>query len=157
MKLTLLVIGKTDEDYLKQGIDLYLRRLQHYLDFEIEIIPDLKKSKSRTVASQKIMEGELILSKLAPGRELHLFDEQGKHLSSREFAGFLEKKMVQGLKELVLVIGGAYGFSDEVYDRSTSRISLSRLTFSHQMARLLCVEQIYRAMTILKGEPYHHD
>lgn len=157
MKITLLVIGKTDEDYLKHGINLYRRRLLHYLDFEIEIIPDIKKSKNRTVATQKIMEGELILSKLAPGRELHLFDEQGKQFSSREFAGFLERKMVQGLKELVLVIGGPYGFSDEVYARSTSRISLSRLTFSHQMARLLCVEQIYRAMTILKGEPYHHD
>jgi 23S rRNA (pseudouridine1915-N3)-methyltransferase len=157
MKITLLVVGKTDSHYLIEGIDEYLKRLKHYINFEFVIIPDLKKSKNLSVENQKKMEGELILSKILPGKELHLFDENGVFYSSREFATFLDKKMVSGLKELVLVIGGPYGFSNEVCEKSVSKISLSKMTFSHQMARLLCVEQIYRAFTILKGEPYHHD
>lgn len=157
MKITLLVIGKTDASYLSVGIDEYIKRLNHYVSFEIDIIPDVKKKSNITVVQQKAMEGELILHKLQPGKELHLFDENGSHYSSREFARFLERKMASGLKELVFVVGGPYGFSDEVYKNSASKISLSKLTFSHQMVRLLCVEQIYRAFTILKGEPYHHD
>lgn len=157
MKITLLVIGKTDSAYLTEGIGEYIKRLNHYVSFDIEIIADIKKKPNMTVAQQKITEGELILGKLQPGKELHLFDENGSQYSSREFARFLERKMVSGLKELVFVVGGPYGFSDEVYKNAMSKISLSKLTFSHQMVRLLCVEQIYRAFTILKGEPYHHD
>lgn len=157
MKLTLLVIGKTDMGYLNTGINEYVKRLKHYINFEIEVIPDIKKSKNTTAELQKRKEGELILAKDYAGKELHLFDEKGRMFSSREFAAFLEKKMASGLKELVLVIGGPYGFSDEVVKKANSKISLSKLTFSHQMVRILCVEQIYRALTILKGEPYHHD
>ena len=157
MKITLLVIGKTDAAYLKEGLNVYLKRLKHYVNFEIEVIPDIKKAKNMGVENQKKREGELILSKKTTGKEIHLFDEKGKTLSSRELAQFLEKKMLSGLKELVFVVGGPYGFSDEVYKNASSKISLSRLTFSHQMVRLLCTEQIYRAFTILKGEPYHHD
>jgi 23S rRNA (pseudouridine1915-N3)-methyltransferase len=157
MKITLLVIGKTDSAYLTEGINEYAKRLNHYINFNIEVIPDLKKRKNMSIELQKKQEGELILTKKQPGKEIHLFDENGKTYHSRAFAGFLEKKMASGLKELVLVIGGPYGFSSDVYDSATSKISLSKLTFSHQMVRLMCVEQIYRAFTILKGEPYHHD
>jgi len=157
MKITLLVIGKTDTAYLTQGINEYVKRINHYINFEIEVIPDLKKSGNRSIEQQKNLEGELILAKNLSGKELHLFDENGKMFTSREFAGFLEKKMASGLKEMVLVVGGPYGFSPKVYDAANSKISLSALTFSHQMVRLMCVEQIYRAFTILKGEPYHHD
>ena len=157
MKVTLLVIGKTDADYIRTGISLYEKRLKHYINFNIEVISDLKKTKHLSVELQKKQEGELILQKMNAGREIHLFDEKGKMYSSREFATFLQKKMLSGIKELVFVVGGAYGFSEEVYSKSKSKISLSKLTFSHQMVRLLCVEQIYRAFTILKGEPYHHD
>ena len=157
MKITLLVIGKTDTAYLTEGINEYVKRLNHYISFEIEIIPDIKKNKNLSVELQKNREGELILLKNGPGKELHLFDEKGKMFTSREFAGFLEKKMASGIKELVFVVGGPFGFSQKVYDTAKSKISLSKLTFSHQMVRLMCVEQIYRAFTILKGEPYHHD
>ena len=157
MKITLLVIGKTDTAYLTHGINEYVKRLNHYINFEIEVIPDLKKSGNRSIEQQKNLEGELILAKNLSGKELHLFDENGKMFTSREFAGFLEKKMASGLKELVLAIGGPYGFSTKVYETAVSKISLSQLTFSHQMVRLMCVEQVYRAFTILKGEPYHHD
>ena len=157
MKITLLVIGKTDATYLKEGISEYVKRINHYINFEIEVIPDIRKGRNLSVDQQKSMEGELVLAKNNPGKELHLFDEKGKMFNSREFAGFLEKKMASGLKELVLVIGGPYGFSQKVYENAISKISLSPLTFSHQMVRLMCVEQIYRAFTILKNEPYHHD
>jgi 23S rRNA (pseudouridine1915-N3)-methyltransferase len=157
MKITLLVIGKTDTAYLTEGINEYVKRLNHYINFEIEVIPDLKKNKNLGVELQNNQEGELILSKNQSGKELHLFDEKGKMFTSREFALFLEKKMASGLKELVLVVGGPYGFSTKVHETAKSKISLSKLTFSHQMVRLMCVEQIYRAFTILKGEPYHHD
>ncbi len=157
MKVTLLVVGKTDLTYLTEGINDYVKRLKHYVNFEMEVIPDIKKNKNLSIENQKKLEGDQILSKILPGKELHLFDENGVMYSSREFAGFLDKKMISGLKELVLVIGGPYGFSGEVYEKAVSTVSLSKMTFSHQMARLLCVEQIYRAFTILKGEPYHHD
>jgi len=157
MKITLLMIGKTDAAYVNEGLNEYVKRLKHYINFEIEVIPDIKKNKNLGVENQKILEGDQILSKISPGIEMHLFDENGTMFTSRKFAAFLEKKMVSGLKELVLVIGGPYGFSKEVHEHAVSKISLSRMTFSHQMARLLCMEQIYRAFTILKGEPYHHD
>lgn len=157
MKVTLLVVGKTDEQFMKEGIKQYASRLRHYVDFNIEVIPDIKKTKNTTPEQQKEKEGKKILAHWAPSKEFHLFDEKGKNYSSRAFSGFLEKKMLSGLKELVFIIGGPYGFSDPVYQKANSKISLSRMTFSHQLARLLCVEQIYRAFTILKGEPYHHD
>jgi len=157
MKVTLLVVGKTDKIYIKEAVTEYHKRLTHYINFEIEVIPDIKKAKNITNEIQKNKEGKLIISKYEAGKELHLFDERGKMYSSKEFAAFLEKKMLSGLKELVFVIGGPYGFSSEVYKKATSKISLSRMTFSHQMARLLCIEQIYRAFTILNGEPYHHE
>lgn len=157
MKLTLLVVGKTDEHFVKEGIDRYAKRLSYYIDFNLEVIPDIKKSKNMSPGVQKIKEGERILSRQAPSQEIHLFDEKGKMYSSPEFAQFLQKKMASGLKGLVLVTGGPYGFSDDVYTSAKSKISLSRMTFSHQLARLLCMEQIYRAFTILKGEPYHHE
>jgi len=157
MKIILLVIGKTDSAYLREGIEMYTKRLKHYIPFEMVIIPDIKQSKNLTEELQKVKEGELILSKLSVGRELHLFDERGKSYSSLEFADFIQQKMLSSIKELIFVIGGPYGFSEEVYKQASSKISLSKLTFSHQMVRLLCVEQFYRAFTILKGEPYHHE
>ena len=157
MKITLLVVGKTDEPFLKEGIDYYIKRLRHYADFKLKVIPDVKKNKKYNTEQQKISEGAKIIAENKHGKELHLLDEQGKSYSSRDFAEFLEKKMLSGLKELIFVIGGPYGFSDEVYKSANSKISLSKMTFSHQLARLLCVEQIYRAFTIIKGEPYHHD
>ncbi len=157
MKITLLVIGKTDSKYLTEGINEYVKRLNHYIKFEIEVIPDFKKSRNFSIELQKNQEGELIHSRNTHGKELHLFDENGEIFTSREFAVFLEKKMASGLKELVFIIGGPYGFSQKVYEIAKSKISLSKLTFSHQMVRLMCVEQIYRAFTILNGEPYHHD
>ena len=157
MNITLLVVGKTDASYLKEGIDNYLKRLKHYVNFSIEVIPDVKRGKNTGINIQKEKEGELILSKLGAGKELHLFDERGKMFSSKGLAKFIDQKMLSSVKELIFVIGGPYGFSDEVHKQATSEISLSKLTFSHQMVRLLCVEQIYRAFTILKGEPYHHE
>ncbi len=157
MKVTLLVVGKTDKTYIKEAIADYTKRLGHYVPFGIEVVLDIKKSKKLTVEQQKTKEGALILSKDYSGKEVHLLDEKGKMFTSKEFSQFFEKKMLSGLKELVFVIGGPYGFSEEVYTKANSKISLSRMTFSHQMARLLFVEQIYRAFTILKGEPYHHD
>lgn len=157
MKLTLLMIGQTDQKYIKEGIDIFAGRIKHYIDFKMEVIPDIKKSRNMTADMQKTKEGELIVSRLAPSRELHLFDERGTMMSSKEFADFLQKKMASGIKELVFVIGGPYGFSDDVYRQASSAVSLSKMTFSHQLVRLLCTEQFYRAFTILKGEPYHHE
>lgn len=157
MKITLLAIGKTDSEYLKTGIEEYAKRIKHYIGFEIEIIPDIKKQGNISQLLQKEKEGELILAKDKPGKEFHLFDERGIEFSSKDFSGFLERKMTTGIKELVFVIGGPYGFSEKVISRANSKISLSKLTFSHQMVRILCVEQIYRAFTIINGEPYHHD
>lgn len=157
MNITLLVIGKTDASYIQEGINIYIKRLKHYVNFSVEVIPDIKKGKKTGELLQKTKEGEMILSKLTTGKELHLFDERGKTYSSKGFAQFINQKMLSSVKELVFVIGGPYGFSDEVQQKANSKISLSKLTFSHQMVRLLCVEQIYRAFTILRGEPYHHE
>lgn len=156
MKICLLVIGKTDEPYLQKGIDLFLKRIPHYVPFELKIIPDLKNSKNLSEDQQKEKEGELIIQQLTGFDELILLDEQGTEVSSVAFARFLEKKMLSGIKRLVFVIGGPYGFSESVYSKAAGTISLSKMTFSHQMVRLIFTEQLYRAMTILKGEPYHH-
>jgi 23S rRNA (pseudouridine1915-N3)-methyltransferase len=156
MKILMLVIGKTDEDYLQKGIELFLKRIPHYLPFEMKVIPDLKNSKNLSVQQQKEKEGELILQQITAQDEVFLLDELGIESSSIEFARFLEKKMIAGTKRLVMIIGGPYGFSEAIYNRANGKLSLSHMTFSHQMVRLIFLEQLYRAMTILKGEPYHH-
>ena len=157
MKIKLLTIGKTDNKNLISLIESYEERLKHYVKFELEIIPDLKNVKNLSEKLQKEKEGELILKKLRPDDNLFLLDERGNDLRSIEFTRFLQKKMNSGIKQLVFVIGGPYGFSEKVYQKATGRISLSKMTFSHQMIRLFVVEQIYRAFTILKNEPYHHE
>ncbi|KAF0131996.1 MAG: 23S rRNA (pseudouridine1915-N3)-methyltransferase [Bacteroidetes bacterium] len=157
MKILLLAVGKTDEKYLEEGMKKYHDRIVHYLPFELKIVPDLKNRKSLSMDQQKQMEGEVILEQLQAGDELVLLDENGKHFSSRSFSVFLERKMITGPKRLVFVIGGPYGFSTAVYERASSKISLSSMTFSHQMVRLIFLEQVYRALSITKGEPYHHD
>jgi len=156
MKICLLVIGKTDETYLQKGMELFLKRIPHYISFELKVIPDIKNSKNLSEDQQKEKEGELILQQINTSDELFLLDENGLEFSSNEFARFLEKKMIAGNKRLVFVIGGPYGFSANVYGKANGKVSLSKMTFSHQMVRLIFLEQLYRAMTILKGEPYHH-
>jgi len=156
MTIKLLAIGKTDSGQLQELIEVYEKRLQHYVNFEIDIIPDLKKTKNLSEDQQKEKEGELILKKLAPTDVLVLFDEKGKQFSSVEFSQYLQKKMNSGIKQLVFLIGGPYGFSNAVYAKASNKISLSKMTFSHQMVRLFITEQVYRAFTILKNEPYHH-
>ena len=157
MKIKLLAIGKTDSKPLQVLIDEYQKRLKHYIKFEFEIIPDFKNAKNLSESQQKEKEGELILSKIQNTDQLILLDDKGKHFTSIEFSQYLQKKMNAGLKQLVLVIGGPYGFSDAVYNKSQGKISLSKMTFSHQMVRLFFCEQLYRVMTILKNEPYHHE
>jgi 23S rRNA (pseudouridine1915-N3)-methyltransferase len=157
MQIKLIAIGKTDNKAIQALIDEYSSRLGHYIRFELEVIPDLKHTKSLSEAVQKEKEGELILKKLLPSDDLLLLDERGKSYSSLEFSDFLQKKMNSGLRQLVLVIGGPYGFSEEVYTRANGKISLSKMTFSHQMIRPFLIEQVYRAMTILRNEPYHHE
>ena len=156
MKIKLICIGKTGKDFLIAGEQEYLNRLKHYVSMERIEIPDIKNAKSLTFDQIKELEGKEILSKLQSGDQLILLDENGKLFSSTEFADFLQQKFNQGGKGLVFVIGGAYGFSREVYEKSIFKISLSKMTFSHQMIRMIFFEQVYRAMTILKGEPYHH-
>jgi 23S rRNA (pseudouridine1915-N3)-methyltransferase len=157
MKIKLLAIGKTDNKHLIQLIEEYQNRLKHYIKFELEVIPDIKNVKKLSEVQQKEKEGALILSKLQNTDDLVLLDDKGKHFTSIEFSQYLQKKMNSGIKQLVLVIGGPYGFSDIVYKKAIAKISLSKMTFSHQMIRLFAVEQIYRAFTILKNEPYHHE
>lgn len=157
MKIRLLAIGKTDDKNLTQLIENYQNRLKHYIKFELDTIPDIKNVKNLSENQQKEKEGELILKKLHPTDELILLDEKGKDFRSVDFAQYLQKKMNAGIKELVFVIGGPYGFSDAVYKTAKGKISLSKMTFSHQMIRLFTVEQIYRSFTILKNEPYHHE
>lgn len=156
MKIKLLTIGKTDEKYLQSGMDIFTKRIPHYIPFELKIIPDLKNNRNLSEIQQKEKEGELILREINNSDELILLDENGLLNGSVAFARFLEKKMVAGTRQVVFVIGGPYGFSENVYQRANQRISLSPMTFSHQMVRLIFLEQLYRAFTILKGEPYHH-
>ena len=156
MNIRLLAIGKTDNKALQQLMDDYMKRLSFYIKFELEVIPDIKNAKNMSEAQQKDKEGELILGKLSPTDQLILLDENGKNYSSIGFSEELQKKMNSGVKTLVFVIGGPYGFSQEVYAKAQGKVSLSAMTFSHQMVRLFFIEQVYRAMTILRGEPYHH-
>jgi len=156
MNIKLLAIGKTDNKALQQLMDDYMKRLSFYIKFELEVIPDIKNARNMSEAQQKEKEGEIILSKLSPTNQLILLDENGKSFSSVGFSEELQKKMNSGIKTLVFVIGGPYGFSKEVYAKAQGKVSLSAMTFSHQMVRLFVIEQLYRAFTILKGEPYHH-
>lgn len=156
MNIKLLAIGKTDSTALQQLISEYEKRLSHYVKFELLVIPDVKNSKSLTEELQKSKEGEIILKNIEPQHELILLDEKGKEFSSVQFSEYIQKKMNTGIKQVTFVIGGPYGFSKEVYGRANEKISLSKLTFSHQMIRLFFVEQLYRAFTILRNEPYHH-
>ena len=156
MRITLTVIGKTADPRLVSLIDDYQQRLKQYIPFEFVVLPDIKNAKSLSEEQLKTAEGEALLSLLTPAMDVILLDEHGKEFRSIEYADWLQKKMGAG-RDLMLIIGGAYGFSQAVYDRANGKISLSQMTFSHQMIRLMAIEQIYRAMTILRGEPYHHE
>ena len=156
MKIKFISVGKTSFDYLQEGIEVYLKRLKHYVKLEYLELPYPKLNKTADEKAIKKAEGELILKHVANGDSLVLFDENGNQFSSTGFADFLQKKMNAGTSTLIFVIGGAYGFSPEIYQRANQKISLSKMTFSHQMVRLFAIEQIYRGFTILKGQPYHH-
>ena len=157
MKITLLTVGKTDRDWVKQGLELYISRLKHYIPFSLVEIPELKNVSALSTEQIKVKEGELILKNIRPGDDLILMDERGKMYTSIEFAKVLQDKISYIGKDIIFVIGGAYGFSQAVYDRANSKISLSKMTFSHQMVRAIFAEQLYRAFTIMRGEPYHHE
>lgn len=154
MKIILVCVGKTNENHIIEGINIYLKRIQRNYGFNIQIISDARKGLSRE--QQKIEEGQNILKKVSSDDFLVLLDENGNELNSVEFASFLEKHMVQSTKNMIFVVGGPYGFSDEVYKRANYKLSLSQMTFSHQIIRLIFTEQLYRAFTIIRGEPYHH-
>lgn len=157
MKITLLAIGKTDAEYIRKGIEEYKKRLSKYTNFELKIIPDIKGGKKMPESVQKEKEGELIIGELCNSDMLILLDEKGRNMNSIEFAEFINNNNINSTKKRMLIaIGGPYGFSQKVYDRADAFISLSKMTFSHQMVRMIFIEQLYRAMTIIKGEPYHH-
>ncbi|MFZ5430532.1 MAG: 23S rRNA (pseudouridine(1915)-N(3))-methyltransferase RlmH [Bacteroidota bacterium] len=157
MKITLVVTGKTDSEWLKKGIDVYWNRLRHYASIEMKVLPDLKNTRNMPEDLQREKEGQQIIACLDGKNDTYLLDEGGQHFSSREFSRFIERKMIAGSRELTFVIGGPFGFSEQVTRMATGKISLSRLTFSHQMVRLLFAEQLYRAFTIIRGESYHND
>lgn len=157
MKITLLTVGKTDRDWVRQGLDIYVSRLKHYIPFSMVEIPELKNVSALSKDQIKAKEGELILKNIRPADDLILLDEHGKEYTSVELAKVIQEKISYTGKDMVFVIGGAYGFSPEVYSRANSKISLSKMTFSHQMVRAIFAEQLYRAFTIMKGEPYHHE
>ena len=157
MKILLIVVGKTDQKWLSEGIDQYVERLSHFGQFEMQVIPDIKNTKNMDQNTQKIREGELILNLLQPSDDVWLLDDKGREMTSAETASWLHKRMAQSTKRLVFIIGGPYGFSPDVYNRVPGRLSLSRMTFSHQMVRLIFVEQLYRAFSILNNLPYHHE
>lgn len=157
MKITLTVVGKISNGYLKQGIDDYTNRLSHYIPFNIEYIADAKCTKNLTEAQQKKAESKNILAAIDKSDFVVLLDEHGKEFSSMDFSRYISKKMSAVSRRLVFIVGGPYGFDDDVYARANEKISLSKMTFSHEMIRLIFTEQLYRAMTILNGEPYHHE
>lgn len=157
MKITLLVVGKTEDRYLIEGIDKYLNRLKHYIGFNMIVIPDVKNTKNLSEAQQKSREGELILKHIGNADTVILLDEKGKKYTSVLFANYLNKQMIGSVQHMIFVIGGPYGFDESIYKRANGSMSLSDMTFSHQMVRLFFVEQLYRAFSILKGEPYHHE
>lgn len=157
MKIELAVIGKTSIGYLKQGIDEYIKRLKHYVPFEIKYIDDIKNTKNISEDQQKRTEGTKILSLLDKSDFVVLLDEHGKEYTSIQYSSYIQKRMLSGTKKVVFVIGGPYGFSQEVYDRANDKISFSKMTFNHEMIRLIFTEQLYRAYTIINHEPYHHE
>lgn len=157
MKITLLTVGRTDVKWVRDGLETYCSRLRHYVPFELQEIPELKNVSALSRDQIKQKEGELILKAIRPADELVLLDEHGREFRSLEFADYLRDKMSRSGKDMVFTIGGAYGFSPEVYSRADSKMSLSKMTFSHQMVRTIFAEQLYRAFTIIKGEPYHHE
>ena len=156
MKICLLVIGKTDAAYIRAGIEEYEKRMGKYVNYEMKVLSDVKNSKHMSEEVQKEKEGELLLEQLQTGDFVVLLDEKGKQLNSVEFSAYVAQKMQLGIKRMVFIIGGPYGFAGKVYERGNDKISLSKMTFSHQMVRMIFIEQLYRAMTIWKGEPYHH-
>lgn len=157
MKIILTSVGKTDDRFLAQIIEEYRKRVNFYIPFEVKNVPDVKNTKNLSEKEQRVLEGNAILKTLQAGDYVVLLDDKGKQYSSTEFAQFIEKKMHSTAKRLVFVVGGPYGFSDEIYARANEKLSLSRMTFTHQMVRLVFVEQLYRAFTILRNEPYHHE
>lgn len=157
MKIKLITVGKTTTAYLKEGIELYSKRISRYINFEHIVIPDLKSTRNLTPELQKSREGEMIIDAVGRGSWTILLDERGKEMTSRGFAEYIDRKMTTLGKDIVFVVGGPYGFSDDVYAFADDKFSLSKLTFPHELVRLFFVEQIYRAFTILNGEPYHHD
>ena len=157
MKLKLLAVGKTNQDFVQKGIDEFAGRIKHYLPFELEILPDIKNTRNLNQLQIKEKEGEIILKHIRSEDYVVLLDEKGKEFTSVQFAGYIEKKTHTVSKQLVFVIGGAYGFSEAVYQTAQEKIALSKMTFSHQLIRLIFIEQVYRAMTILSNEPYHHE
>ncbi|MBQ0047268.1 MAG: 23S rRNA (pseudouridine(1915)-N(3))-methyltransferase RlmH [Prevotellaceae bacterium] len=157
MKVALVLVGKTVNKHFINLIDEYAGRVKHYIGFDIITIPELRNTKNLSAEQQKQQEGELILKQLQPGDHVVLLDEHGKEYRSIEFSKYMEHKMLTVSKRLVFIIGGPYGFSPDVYDKANEKLSLSKMTFSHQMIRLIFVEQLYRAMTIMRGEPYHHE
>ncbi|WP_374951261.1 23S rRNA (pseudouridine(1915)-N(3))-methyltransferase RlmH [Mucilaginibacter sp.] len=156
MKITFVTVGKTEDAYLREGIEKYVKRLKHYTKLDMAEIPELKNTKALTEEQQKTKEAELILKKVTPQDHLILLDENGTEFTSVQFANYINKRSVTSSANLVFVVGGPYGFDDSVYQRANDKISLSRMTFSHQMVRLFFTEQLYRAFSIIKGEPYHH-
>lgn len=157
MKITLAVIGKTEVGFVRQGIDEYVKRLQHYVQFDIRYIGDVKATRNMTEAQQKAAEGKMLLAALETSDHVVLLDEHGSERTSVEYSEWLQRRMSSGCKRLVFVVGGPYGFSKDVYDRANEKISLSKMTFPHELVRLIFVEQLYRAFTILRHEPYHHE
>lgn len=157
MEIELLTVGKTTIRFVEEGIAEYSKRLKHYIPYSIKSLPDVKNASKMDQAKQKEAEGEKILETISNSDFVVLLDERGKQYSSIEFSAFLEKQMISGRRKVVFVVGGPYGFSPPVYDRADSLLSLSKMTFNHEMVRLFFTEQIYRAMTILRGEPYHHE
>lgn len=157
MKITLLTVGKTDIRWVREGLEIYISRLKHYIPFSLTEIPELKNASSLSKDQIKTREGELILKSIKPSDEVILLDEHGKEYTSMEWARNMEKRMSGSGRDMVFVIGGAYGFSDDVYSRCDGKVSLSKMTFSHQMVRTIFAEQLYRAFTIIRGEPYHHE
>jgi 23S rRNA (pseudouridine1915-N3)-methyltransferase len=156
MQITLLCIGKTGKRFLEEGEVEYAKRLSHYMTFDQQVLPDIKNAKNLSEEQIKQKEGQLFLEKIQPTDVVCLLDERGKQYDSVAFSNFMQEQFNRGGKRIIFVVGGPYGFSTEMYDRATSKLSLSLMTFSHQMIRLLFIEQLYRAMTILKNEPYHH-
>ncbi|HVW98572.1 MAG TPA: 23S rRNA (pseudouridine(1915)-N(3))-methyltransferase RlmH [Mucilaginibacter sp.] len=156
MKITFLTVGKTEDTYLKDGIEKYVKRLKHYARLNIIELDELKNTKALTQEQQKFREAELILKKIAPTDYVILLDENGMSLTSEKFAAYLDKKAIGSVSSMIFIVGGPYGFDPSIYSRANDKISLSPMTFSHQMVRLFFIEQLYRAFTIIKGEPYHH-